>query len=278
VNITKGEKSVTEEQFTSHGENLSAPKPHLNLKPPVSSVQQMATNVSVQPNVVTGKVVMKVPVVLAETRVQIDLDTNIEFPEPVLEIKKIKKNLKVTQCRLLLPTNKLFIKGFVRKNIQYAAPKYGNRYGVTSVIKSLTVDVPFNVVTEVDFIHEPQFSVTPAVHKFSYFNTEKLPTGFPEKERLLSTDFSQFNEISEEVFNELPFCELLSSKFIEYDEILNRKMGEVWDGHRNRLEAPFEEGTFTKIEEKMVIELTLKVLQNQQVQMGGHEDSKHHED
>ena len=30
---------------------------------------------------------------------------------------------------------------------------------------------------------------------------------------------------------------------------------------------PFEEGTFTMIEEKMVIDITLKVLQNQQIRV-----------
>lgn len=47
--------------------------------------------------------------------------------------------------------------------------------------------------------------------------------------------------------------------------------------------APFEEGTFTKIEEKMVVEVTLKVLQNQQVKMQKHvckhdEDKDNHHD
>ena len=70
------------------------------------------------PHVSLGKLVTKVPVVLAELTLHVNLDTLINFPEPVLEIKDIKKRIKLTQCRLLLPTNKLFIKGFVRKNIQ----------------------------------------------------------------------------------------------------------------------------------------------------------------
>jgi hypothetical protein len=140
----------------------------------------------------------------------------------------------------------------------------------------LTVDIPFKVVTELDFMKEPQFYTTPAAQHLSYFNSEPLPFGYPSKEKLLSTDFSQFNQISEEVFNELPYCELLGSRFIEYDEILNRRMGEVSGDHCVRIEAPFEEGSFTKIEEKMVVEISLKVLQNQQVKVGDH--GKHHHD
>ncbi|MCD8509966.1 MAG: hypothetical protein LRY73_08930 [Bacillus sp. (in: Bacteria)] len=95
----------------------------------------------------------------------------------------------------------------------------------------------------------------------------KLPNGFSDKEKLLSGDFAQFNKISEEKFNQVPYCELISSKFIEYDEKLNRKMGEVYGKDGNKIDAPFEEGTFTKMEEKMVVEVTLKVLQEQQVRV-----------
>jgi hypothetical protein len=229
-----------------------------------TSVQQEVTNTPVSPHVINAFPFVKVPVVLGETTVQIDLDSTITFPEPVLEIKQIKKNLKLVQCRLLLPTNKLFLKGFVRKNIQYATPKTGGKDFVSSTIHSLTVDVPFQVVTRLDFLSSPDFKSNPMTSEFKYFNASPLPQGFPSKEKLLSGDFSEHNQISEEVFNELPFCELLSSKFIEYDEALNRKMGSV-SGFAGQINAPFEEGTFTELEEKMVIEVTLKVLQNQQV-------------
>jgi hypothetical protein len=230
-----------------------------------TSVQQEVTNTPITPHVANAFPYIKVPVVLGETTVQIDLDSTISFPEPVLEIKQIKKNLKLVQCRLLLPTNKLFLKGFVRKNIQYATPKSGGRDFVSSNIHSLTVDVPFQVVTRIDFLGHPDFKSNPRTSEFKYFNSLPLPQGYPSKEKLLSGDFSEHNQISEEVFNELPFCELLSSKFIEYDEALNRIMGNVTGSSGQMICAPFEEGTFTELEEKMVIELTIKVLQNQQV-------------
>lgn len=219
---------------------------------------------SVTPEIINANPYIKVPVVLGETTIQIDLDSIIEFPEPVLEIKQIKKNLKLVQCRLLLPTNKLFLKGFIRKNIQYATPKEGGKDFVSSSIHSLTVDVPFQAVTQLDFLNRPAFMASPKTTEFKYFNSSPLPHGFASKEKLLSADLSEYNQISGEVFNELPYCELISSQFIEMDEALNRKMGTVW-GHSGEICAPFEEGTFTQIEEKMVVEITLKVLQNQQV-------------
>ncbi|MGG3802710.1 CsxC family protein [Metabacillus fastidiosus] len=247
-------------------------KPYTPKKKQKNSVVPGVSNKPVQPRAIQNAFV-KVPVVLGETTVQIDMDAKIEFPEPVLEIKKIKKHLKLTQCRLLLPTNKLFIRGFVRKNIQYATPRSSNRHQVLSSIHSLTVDIPFEAVTEIDFLNQPQFHSNPDTRDFTFFTASKLPQGFSQKEKLLSADFSQYDQISGEVFNELPYCELLYSKFIEYDEALDRQMGVVYGPDGECMDAPFEEGTFTKVEEKMVVELTLKVLQNQQVHIDRDRDN-----
>lgn len=244
-------------------------------KPKKNAVVPQSSNRNVPPRAIQHAFA-KVPVVLGETTVQIDMTQKIDFPEPVLEIKAIKKNLKLTQCRLLLPTNKLFLKGFVRKNIQYATPASSTRWSVVSKIHSLTVDIPFETVTEIDFINQPEFSKNPESRDFTFFSSQPLPKGFSQKERLLSADFSQHDQISGEVFNELPFCELLASKFIEFDEALDRQMGHVFDHNGECLDAPFEEGTFTKIEEKMVVELTIKVLQKQQVEIKGHDKHQDH--
>ncbi|WP_096186486.1 CsxC family protein [Evansella halocellulosilytica] len=232
-----------------------------------NAVSPSAKTSPAKPDITKGHTIIKSPVVLAETTVQIDLNTTIKFPEPVLEIKDIKKNLKLTQCRLLLPTKKLFLSGFVRKNIQYASPKYGSPHSVISNIRSITKDVPFSAVAEVDFIKEPKFSVQPDRNEFTFFTTSPLPKGFAQKEELMSGDLSQFDQISGENFNELPFCELVSSRFFEMDSALDRKMGKVSNHRGECIQAPFEEGTFTSVEEKMVLELTLKVLQNQQVRV-----------
>ncbi|ADU32009.1 hypothetical protein Bcell_3769 [Evansella cellulosilytica DSM 2522] len=262
----KGGQENTNSKNTTEKVNKPA-KPFFNLDPIKSknAISPRSKSRREKPDVSFGEKTAKVPVVLAEEQVQLDLNAKIEFPEPVLEIKEIKKNLKITQCRLLLPTNKLFIKGFVRKNIQYATPNYSTKHAVVSNIRSLTVDVPFSTVTEVDFINDPTFKLLPDSQEFSYFKSSKLPDGHASTEKMLSTDLSQYNQISGEEFNELPYCEIVSTHFIELDKALDRKMGRVRDRRGEELEAPFEEGTFTKIEEKMVVEVKIKVLQEQQV-------------
>lgn len=223
-----------------------------------------------------GTRILRVPVTLAELAIKTNLVANITFPDPVLEIKDIKKRVKIIQCRLLLPgipessnpltpftptTLRLFIKGFVRKNIQYATP-CRNSTGdcVSSEIRSLTVDVPFECVTTIPknrFLTPPQLPTLNTREEFDFYHEQELGHGYPEKDHLLSSDLSQFHQVSTQFYNQLPFCELISSNIIEWDEAIDR---EKLPGH-----APFEEGAFRHLVEKMFLEFTIKILQNQQV-------------
>jgi hypothetical protein len=216
------------------------------------------------PHVSIGKIITKVPVVLAELTLQINIDALITFPEPVLEIKDVKKTVKLTQCRLLLPSNKLFIKGFVRKNIQYASPspdiEMHTKNTVASDLHSYTVDVPFQCVSEIKkFLALP---VMPDMNKrmeFDFLVSKPMSCGHPEKDELQSKDLSQFHQESLQHYNELPYCELISSRIIEWDEAIDRSPLPNC--------SPLGEGFFTKVEEKMVLDLTLKVLQKQQIRV-----------
>ncbi|WCK56187.1 DUF3794 domain-containing protein [Aneurinibacillus sp. Ricciae_BoGa-3] len=244
---------------------------------PASTTQPECKSTPVEPTHVKSDVIIKVPVVLAELDVQIDMHARIDFPmgQNVLEIKKIKKRVKVTQCRLLLPTNKLFIAGFVRKNIQYAAnpmvelPPTPSTMTteLLSTINSLTVDVPFECVTPIHkFLAKPLMPKFNKRKEFDFLVSKPLSggIGFPEKDELMSTDLSQFHQESSEFFNEMVFCELVSADITEWDESLNRMPITGTTGITR-----IEEGTFTQLSEKMILELTLKVLQNQQVRVPG---------
>ncbi len=215
--------------------------------------------------ITTGPTV-RIPVVLAELQLQINLDSTITLPEPALEIKDIKKRVKVTQCLLLQdpfavsgPTM-LSIKGFIRKNIDYSTRLCSNREGVCGDIRHCTVDVPFKCMTAVVFNgSSPVSLLANTTNEFTFFRKQPLHgPGFSDKDHLLSSDFSEINQVSQEFFNELPFCELISARIVEYDEFLNRK-------RPCGVNLPFEEGEFRQVEEKAVLQLVLKILQNQQV-------------
>lgn len=228
----------------------------------VSSIDQpdcKNTPVSIG-GVLCGGSIVKIPVVLAELTVQVNLDSTITLPEPALEIKKIKKRLKVTQCTIIQNTNKLYLKGFIRKNIEYATRTCSNKSGFCGDIRHCTVDIPFKCVTPVTYnLLAPAPVLFNTLEEFEFFKTQELPhKQFAEKDELLSGDFSEINQIGSEFFNELPYCELIHSRTIEFDEFINRMQP-------SGVTIPFEELEFEEIDEKMVIDITLKILQNRQV-------------
>ncbi|MBU5677990.1 hypothetical protein KQI88_16345, partial [Alkaliphilus sp. MSJ-5] len=170
--------------------------------------------------------------------------------------------VKVVQCMLIQGTDILFIKGFVRKNIEFATRECSSHHGMCGDIRHCTVDVPFECTTVVRFNGTcPAPLITNTSNEFEFFTSKELSNDFAEKDRLLSGDLSEFNQISTEFFNELVFCELISAKIVEFDEFLHRERPKHTD-------LPVGEKVFTKIEEKMVIALTLKLLQNRQVAIG----------
>lgn len=236
-----------------------------------ASVEQ-CSNVPVSPIIAPpGRRIIKVPVTLAELTVRTNMVANIHFPDPVLEIKDIKKRVKIVQCRLLLPPApspvfstgdfQLHLRGFVRKNIQYATPCPDSTGScVSSDIRSLTTDIPFECVTVIpatSFISPPLLPILNTRNEFDFLRVQELGQGFPEKDQLLSSDLSQFHQESTQFYNELPFCELISSRILEWDEATDRQ---PLPNH-----APFEEGSFQNAVEKMFLEFTIKVLQTQQV-------------
>ncbi|SFB09382.1 MULTISPECIES: CsxC family protein [unclassified Bacillus (in: firmicutes)] len=222
-----------------------------------------------------GTVTLRVPVTLAERTVTTNLSANINFPDPVLEIKDIKKRVKIVQCSLLLDPvvgtqnpfdlspGTLILRGFVRKNIQYATPiRDSSGSCVSSNLKSLTVDVPFECVTTIpqdEFLSPPQRPQLNSRAEFDFFRSQNLGMGFPEKDHLLSSDLSQFHQSSTGFYNQFPTCEIISHNILEWDEAVDRQ---PLPGN-----APFEEGTFQRIVEKMILRFTIKVLQNQQVRV-----------
>lgn len=187
--------------------------------------------------------------------VSIPAESFIILPEQVLEIKSISKNLKLTQCRFFnaIPpiaagkpadTPKLFLGGFVRKDIQYASATRSTSSTVEGEIKDFVVDIPISGV--VDLGSQP---AVPALRfdqqqVYQYLKTLPLPSGFAGKDKLLTGDLSEFNVISNKFLNKLPACELVYFQINEMNDALDRV---PLPG------GPFEEGIFRTLQEKMVI-------------------------
>ncbi len=191
----------------------------------------------------------KIPKVLAEFIVQIDSESKIRLNEPSYEIKRIEKQVFLTQCRYIPPTDKVFIEGYIRKNIEYAVKSCAKGRAISGTIKDTTVHVPFKAYTKVNFYGNlPDVKPNPPAMVARYFDEKRMGKNFREADRS-----------SIEIFNEPVYCELEWSAV--YDADIDDR-GKPIDGFIN--EEEFQEFT-----DKSVIYICMKLLQKQQVNWPG---------
>lgn len=191
----------------------------------------------------------KIPKVLAEFVVQIDSESVIRLNEPSFEIKRVEKQVFLTQCRYIPPTDKVFLEGYIRKNIEYATRTCNRGSAIGGTIKDTTVHIPFRVYTKVDFKgNKPHILPNPPAMVARYFNEKRMGKDIREADR---------SDI--EIFNEPVFCELEWSAVFDAD--IDHK-GFPIDGFKN--EEEFQEFT-----DKSVVYICIKLLQKQQVCMPG---------
>lgn len=218
-----------------------------------------------------GPFVGKIPVVLAEPVVQIDVESVIQLEQPAFEIKRIKKNLFITQCKVIdtgydydcksKKTGKLFLSGYVRKNIEYATIDCVNecKNGLSGRIRHTTVKVPFRCVTKIKFDVPPIINATGDTKEIALFNDNIKGYDYCGQE-IIGSDPCEMSFIHKEFFNEKIFCELEEVKIFEDDILKDRAK---YDCYKK------DEYTFDKVIEKMVIYVRLKLLQKQQVNIPG---------
>lgn len=185
----------------------------------------------------------------------------ITLPEQALEIKSIRKDLKLTQCRFFnaIPpiaackpadTPKLFLSGFVRKDVQYANVTQQTVSTVEGEIKDFVVDIPISGVVDLgSHLTVPTLRFDQQC-VYQYLKTLPLPSGFAGKDKLMTGDLSEFNVMSNKFLNKLPTCELVYSQINETNDAIDRLP---------LPEGPFEEGIFRTLQEKMVIVIQVRL-------------------
>lgn len=240
---------------------------HVTTKP-VNITEQR----DVLPTIITPPrpVYVKLPVILAETSITIPVEAIITLDRDVTEIKRIKKNIYLTQSRLLPNTSSdpasnttaiLFIAGFIRKNVEYATQTCPIRNGAPVAspnycgdIRHCTVEDSFSFTTRVRLLNAPQFVANTTPLEFEYF-TDKLHScdicADPVLGRNPCDQISDFTE----TFNEKPYVELINARVIEVD---------IHKNPDHDCCTPTEQ-LFDRFTEKAVVYLTLKVLQKQQL-------------
>lgn len=233
----------------------------------VKSIPQSLTEQTpVAPIVIApGPAVVKIPVVLAEVNITIPVEATIKLDKEALEIKRIRKNVYLTQSRIIpfsqddqFGTGILFIAGFIRKNIEYAT-KTCRKYGSPNIcgdIRHCTVEVPFNFTTRITFLRPPVFLANFAPVEVEFFS-DKNKSCDHCADPVIGRNVCDQGFFNTEFFNEKPFTELVRADIAEVD---------IHTDPYKDCELPTEQ-LFTKLTEKVVVNLTLKVLQNQQVRV-----------
>lgn len=262
----KGEKEYNSPPVYVKPQEIKTPIRENHYKGPRSGGVKVTTqsvidcaNNPVEINALHSGVIAKIPVLLAELTIQLNVNSIIDLPEPALEIKHIKRSLKINQCVFLHNTNILYIKGLVRKNIEYAAGNCENADGSCGGIRHCIVEVPFNSTTSVTFNGiEPAPLDSSKSSEFHFLKRpERLPGNHSPQDEPESDDFPELNQISTAFYNELPFCELTSSKIVEFYDFFNPS--------GSKGSSPYALRSFESIEEKMVIYLSLKIMQYRKV-------------
>jgi len=202
-------------------------------------------NNSLQANTLKKGVVAKIPVILAELTVEFNVNSEIDLHMPIYQIHNTKKQLKLTKCVLLQSTNMLFIEGYVKNTIEYYTNAWSDWRSTCGNLKYCTVDIPFRCSTAIFFNGTQPAEVIPNRVNEIEFRVQQSASDLICQE--YPDDFTQFNQISTSFYNELPFCELVSSKVVEMDEIKKSIF------------------PFTVIEEKLVVCIMLKLLQYRKV-------------
>lgn len=218
-------------------------------------------NERLKPIGISGPLVAKVPVVIAEPIIQVNNESVIRLEEPALEIKRIKKNVYLTQCKLIDTNNpksgKLFISGFVRKNVEYATAEEQSaaRGSISGNIRHSTFRVPFSCVTEVYYDNPPITRHSGFSREIEIF-TDKIAGCDPCAQHIIGKDPCEQNFEHFESFTERIYCELVDVKIFEED--IHQ------DPEFIGCEFPNEQ-IFQRFVEKMVLYIKVKILQKQQV-------------
>jgi len=224
---------------------------------PVTSTEQIPLNSEATPLFATPVTAptVKIPVVLAEPTLQIVVESDITLNPAATEIKRVKKNVFLNQVKLVpvrfaridntdffrVTRAKLFVAGHIRKNIEYASS------ACNGALQDRIADVEFSGFTDLTFPQTPG-GPTP-IFGISEFAEANFLNERTQLDARLDKAFFQ-NLIK---YNEQPFGELVAANFFELD-------------FSPIMASP--EGTFSTLREKIVLDLTVKVLQVQQVRLG----------
>lgn len=182
-----------------------------------------------------------VPVVISQFELEIATEAEIDLDRLAIEIKRINNKVYLEQCRLIPEVNKLFIKGFVRTSIEYAS--FARETDLKdNKLRHITKSIPFSCTTVVSYLTPPKFKTDHESYEIEIVGEDSCVN-----------DLSEKNYTSHINFNEKIHCKLVKG------EISQLAYAEYKDLTFTANEKPFQ-----RINQKLVLLLNIKLMQNQE--------------
>lgn len=186
--------------------------------------------------------VADIPVVLSKFEIQVFIEAIINFWEPAFQIKSLDKKVVLKECELITGTDKLFIKGLLQENIEYATANCIKLDRISGDIKKMTINIPFKCSTKVNFSHKPQLSKVDKLEvEIIHFNKNN--------EDEIEKNSSYFELPSDKVFCDLDSTEILETNNREEMKTIENTLMNTY--------------SFQKIRKKIILTLGLSLLQKQ---------------
>lgn len=188
-----------------------------------------------------GPLVARIPVIISQTKVHINIESKVSLDHSVVAIRNCSRNVYLTHCKLLDLGNKkqgkIYLNGYISENIEYAAANSVRNRRTSAEVRYKTVKIPFECATKIEYCTRPVFK-TP---------NEFINVGLPEMEKTLEDTY---------LSGERMFCELEEVSIREADDLMENPLPE---------ENSMDEPAFDTLTEYMVVSITFTLLQWQAI-------------
>lgn len=196
-----------------------------------------------KPKVATDKnkselIAVRLPVVIAETTININLENTIDFTKDVISIIDIRRKAIVKRCKLISQINRLFLDGVVIKSIEYSEETKHNSLRLEGKAKNLTIKIPFQCAAGIEYVYSP-------VTCEDFYEENKI-IRMSENEKSFVDRQQEMDDI---------YCELVSTEFKELNVKDKIKL----------INAAKKISTFRQIKQSMSMDLTVRLLQKQMI-------------
>lgn len=204
---------------------------------------------------ITSGAAVDIPIILGNHVIDFNIHSTIELPEEATSISAIKNRVVITSSKLLQKTNALFIKGFINKSIYYYSNTLSNISNAHDNSKYCSVNVPFEYISTIKTNNLTKAYTANESSSKSKDYTQDL---FHTKNEASSNLNSNLNKISQESFNNKPFCELIGNRIIEHCKYIYRE-------NKNHPSKTLTPQGIVKLNNNMALRIEIQILQNQKV-------------